>query len=138
MLYDGACPFCRQEVRWLSYWNRNGNLIFEDITGPSFDPAKYGVTFDEVHGTLYGVLADGSIVRGVEVFRQAYKAVGLGWVVAPTGWPLLRPIFDFAYRVFARYRVRLGRLFGRNCSSDSCSVPNRNSVDPTEPTLMED
>ena len=30
---------------------------------------------------------------GMAVFRLAYRAVGLGWLVAPTGWPLLRPLF---------------------------------------------
>ena len=50
---------------------------------------------------------------GRAVVRQAYRAVGLGWILAPTGWPVLRPVFDWLYLGFARYRVRLGRAFGR-------------------------
>jgi predicted DCC family thiol-disulfide oxidoreductase YuxK len=57
------------------------------------------------------------------VFREAYAAVGLGWLVAPTGWPILRPLFDVGYRWFARNRVRLGRIFGRRCEDGRCAIP---------------
>ncbi len=42
----------------------------------------------------------------MEVFRRAYGAVGLGWLPAPSRWPGLRQLFDAAYRVFARNRLR--------------------------------
>jgi predicted DCC family thiol-disulfide oxidoreductase YuxK len=32
MLYDGTCPICHAEVAWLSKWNRQGRLAFEDVT----------------------------------------------------------------------------------------------------------
>ena len=31
LLFDGECPFCRLEIRWLPRWNRRGHLEFEDI-----------------------------------------------------------------------------------------------------------
>jgi predicted DCC family thiol-disulfide oxidoreductase YuxK len=74
-------------------------------------------------GALHGVLPDGRKVTGVAAFREAYRAVGLGWVAAPTGWPVLRQVFDLLYVVFARYRVRLGGLFGRGCAAGRCAVP---------------
>jgi hypothetical protein len=40
-----------------------------------------------VAGVLHGVMPDGRIVRGVEAIRQAYQAVGLGSLVAPTRLP---------------------------------------------------
>jgi predicted DCC family thiol-disulfide oxidoreductase YuxK len=74
-------------------------------------------------GTLYGVFPDGRKTQGVETFRQAYRAVGLGWVLAPTGWPGLRLIFDALYVLFARYRVRVGGMFVRRCAGDRCAIP---------------
>jgi len=38
-----------------------------------------------MQGIIHGVFPDGRMVRKVEVFRQAYRAVGLGWLLAPTG-----------------------------------------------------
>lgn len=124
ILFDGECPYCRFEIRWLQRWNRKGSLAFEDISSDSFDPARYGLTDDDLMAVLHGVFPDGRVLRGPEVFRQAYRAVGIGWILAPTGWPLLRPVCDRLYSLFARHRVSSGRLFGRRCDDDVCTPPD--------------
>jgi predicted DCC family thiol-disulfide oxidoreductase YuxK len=105
--------------------NRLGYLAFEDVSAPGFDPLPLGATREELLEVIHGVFPDGRIVRKVEVFRQAYRAVGLGWLVAPTGWPGLRWVFDGLYLLFARYRVRAGRLFGRSCASGACRLSEK-------------
>ena len=127
VLFDGECPFCRIEARWLGYLNRSGRLAIEDIAAADFDPARYGSTLSELMGSLHGVFPDGRKTLGVETFREAYRAVGLGWLLAPTGWPVLRQIFDALYVLFARYRVRLGGAFGRPCAGGRCAVPSTKS-----------
>jgi predicted DCC family thiol-disulfide oxidoreductase YuxK len=122
LLYDGQCPFCRLEARWLQHWNRHGYLVFEDIAALDFDPFRYGVTREDLLGVMHGVFPDGRIVRKVEAFRQAHRVVGLGWLLAPTGWPVLRWFFDGLYTLFARHRVSLGRLFGESCTTGACGV----------------
>ena len=123
VLFDGECPFCVAEMRWLASLNRNGLLALEDIAAADFDPAKYGVTLESLMGNIHGVYPDGSLTVGMQTFRETYRAVGLGWLLAPTGWPILRPLFDIFYGLFARNRVRMGRLFGRNCATDRCALP---------------
>ena len=123
LLYDGECPLCMREVRWLQKKNRKGRLAFEDVSAPGFDAGRYGASREELLGVIHGVLPNGQIVRRVEVFRQAYRAVGMGWLIAPTGWPALRWFFDGLYAVFARHRIRIGELFGRKCVAGTCGVP---------------
>lgn len=135
LLYDGECPFCRREVEWLRRHDRAGKLAMEDIADPAFDPGQYGLTREEVMGVLHGVLPDGRIVRRVEAIREAYRAVGLGWLVAPTRLPVIHWALDCLYGVFARNRVRLGRLFGRRCESGVCTV--RTSPSDRESTTAE-
>ncbi|MBM4072708.1 MAG: DUF393 domain-containing protein [Planctomycetes bacterium] len=124
LLYDGECPLCRREIAWLRRLDRRNALCFEDIAAPGFDAAVYGRSQAELMGAMHGVFPDGRLTVGVETFRQAYGALGFGWLVAPTTWPGLRPLCDLLYRLFASYRVALGRSFGRNCDSQHCSVRN--------------
>lgn len=92
-----------------------------DIAAAGFDPSRYGATMGEVMGTIHGVTPEGRVITGMEVFRRAYAAVGWGWLLAPTGWPVLRPVFDAAYRFFARHRLGLtGRCEG--CVDGRCKV----------------
>jgi predicted DCC family thiol-disulfide oxidoreductase YuxK len=121
LLYDGECPMCRREANWLRRRSRDGRLVFEDISAPGFDATRYGLTQGQVLGVMHGVFPDGRIVTKVEAFRQAYRLVGLGWVLAPTRWPLLRQLADRGYEWFARHRVTIGRWFGeKRCDDDRC------------------
>ena len=121
LLYDGDCPLCSREVDFLRRRDGGrGRLALEDIAAPGFDPGRYGKSQDELMARIHGVLPDGRVVEGMEVFRRAWGAVGWGWLLAPTRWPGLRRLFDWAYRVFARNRLRwTGRA---DCDGDRCAV----------------
>jgi predicted DCC family thiol-disulfide oxidoreductase YuxK len=123
VLYDGECPLCRREVQFLQRRNHSGRLVFEDITAPGFDPAVYHSTREELMGVIHGVFNDGRIVSKIAVFREAYRAVGLGWLLAPTGWPGFRWLSNLSYEWFARNRITIGKWFGRKYDSDTCAIP---------------
>lgn len=110
LLYDGQCGVCSLEMDHLRERNHAGRLAFVDIAAPGFDPAPYGATLAEIDAVIHGVRPDGRVLRGVEVLRLAYAAVGLGWVLRPTGWGPLRPLADAGYRVFARHRRTISRV----------------------------
>ena len=130
VLYDGECPLCLREIRFLERRDRKrGRLQLEDIASPDFDPARYGLDAHRVMARIHGVLPDGSVIEGVEVFRRAYGAVGLGWLVAPTRWPVLRRLVDRAYRIFARNRLRwTGRALA-GCTDGRCDVRDPQPAD---------
>ena len=128
LLYDGECPLCLREKRFLERRNRNGWLAFEDISAPGFNPESYHATREELMGVIHGVFPDGRMVRKVAVFREAYRAVGLGWLLAPTGWPGFRRLADVGYEWFARNRIAIGRRFGRKCESGTCTAPSANGL----------
>ena len=87
--------------------NHDGLLRFVDVSPPFFDPAPLGVSLQSLNEKIHARRADGAMVVGVEVFRLAYSAVGLGRWFAPTAWPVLKPLADAAYAAFARHRYRL-------------------------------
>jgi predicted DCC family thiol-disulfide oxidoreductase YuxK len=122
VLYDGECPLCTREIAMLRRLDRErGRIGFADIAAPGFDARPYGRTQPDLMARIHAVLPGGALIEGVEVFRRAYAAVGLGWLVAPTRWPILRSLADAAYRWFARNRLR---LTGRSdaCATDRCAV----------------
>jgi len=109
LLYDAACPVCSLEMDHLWERNSGGHLAFVDITAPGFEAATYGTTLAELQAQIHGVWPDGTHLIGLAALREAYAAVGLGWVLKPTAWGLLAPLANAGYRVFARHRQRISR-----------------------------
>jgi predicted DCC family thiol-disulfide oxidoreductase YuxK len=110
LLYDAACPVCALEMDHLRARNDAGRLVFVDISAPGFDPAPYGATLEQMDAEIHAICADGQRMKGVQVLRLAYEAVGLGWVMRPVGWGPLRGAADVAYRLFARHRRTVSRV----------------------------
>ncbi|MCP9848508.1 thiol-disulfide oxidoreductase DCC family protein [Cyanobium sp. Morenito 9A2] len=109
LLFDGACPLCRREVDSLRSRDLGRGLIrFVDIDAADYDPSAHGgISYGEAMGSMRGLAADGRVIKDVAVFREAYRLVGLGWLYAPTAWPLIAPVVDALYALWARWRLRL-------------------------------
>lgn len=109
LLYDAGCPVCALEMDHLRARNDAGRLVFVDIGAPGFDPVPYGSTLEAMNAEIHALRADGQVMRGVQVLRLAYEAVGLGWVMRPVGFGPLRGVSERAYRAFARNRHTISR-----------------------------
>ncbi len=109
MLFDDACPLCRREVETLRRRDQGrGRLVFVDVDDPGYMAASHGgVSYGEAMGRMHAIHADGSVIRDGEVFRQAYALVDLGWLYAPSRWPLLRPLVEAIYGLWARRRLAI-------------------------------
>lgn len=109
LFYDANCPVCALEMDHLRERDDSGRLRFVDIAAPGFESPLPGIALAQLDAEIHAQRPDGSVLRGVEVLRLAYAAVGLGWVMRPTGWAPLRPLADIGYRLFARHRRRISR-----------------------------
>ena len=112
VFYDGACPLCAREIRFLRRWDTARRIRFTDISSREFRASDYGETEQAFMAEIHGRLPNGDWVRGVEVFRRLYTAIGLGPLVWVTRLPILTALLDRAYGVFARNRLR----WTRRCS----------------------
>lgn len=120
VFFDGDCPLCSKEMRWIKSRDKKDKVILEDISLSTFNPSVYDKTIEEFNSKIYAQLSDGQLIHGVEVFRKVYAAIGLGWLMVPTNIPILRNIFDFAYKIFARHRIKIGSFFGRKGCDANC------------------
>lgn len=137
VFFDGDCPLCVREIAFLKRRDKRWRVRFTDIAAPGFDPDALGLPWSELMDRIHARLPDGTWVEGVEVFRRVYKAVGLGWLLAPTRLPGLRQLADLAYRVFAKNRLR---WTGR-CGPDGCALPpppRSGHTPPRDPTASAD
>jgi predicted DCC family thiol-disulfide oxidoreductase YuxK len=116
VFYDGGCPLCRREMKWLEKKDSKGLILFTDINDPDFDKSAVGKSHDELMAEIHGRTPDGKLVTGVEVFRNLYRTIGFRLPVAVSRWPLVRSILDIAYSIFARYRLRITR----RCDERGC------------------
>jgi predicted DCC family thiol-disulfide oxidoreductase YuxK len=107
VFYDGACPLCRREINFLRRRDKHQNILATDISEETFEPSCIGIPMSDLMDHIHGRSADGTILKGVDVFRQLYSAVGFGWIIPITRLPGIRHVLDAAYDVFARNRLRL-------------------------------
>ncbi|GAB4198554.1 MAG: DUF393 domain-containing protein [Sandaracinaceae bacterium] len=121
VFFDGECPLCAREIDLLRKLDRRARIRFTDIAARDFDPAAHGTTMEALMAEIHGRLPDGTWIKGVEVFRRLYEAVGLGPAVAVTRLPGVRGALEAGYRLFAKNRLK---LTGR-CTAESCPIPAR-------------
>jgi predicted DCC family thiol-disulfide oxidoreductase YuxK len=116
VFFDGGCPLCSREVRFLRRWDRPGVIRFTDIDAADFQAPPGHPGLDVLMARIHARLSDGRWIEGVEVFRRLYASIGLGPLVALSRLPGITQLLDWSYALFARNRRR---LFGR-CSTATC------------------
>jgi predicted DCC family thiol-disulfide oxidoreductase YuxK len=129
VFFDGACPLCSREARWLRRLDRHSRIRLTDIAAPHFNASLLGLTQDDLLARIHARLPDGRLIEGVEVFRRAYTAIGLGPLVALSRLPGVSSLLDLLYTGFARNRLRFTGRFTRRdaatCSDSRCEAPKR-------------
>ena len=107
LLYDGDCPLCLREVNFLQKKDAGRGIVrFTDIAEVNYDPAENGgVDFETAMGRIHAVRADGSLVKNVAVFQEVYDALGIGWLYAPTKWPVISTVVNKLYDWWADKRL---------------------------------
>jgi len=130
VFFDSHCPLCRREIEMISRKDKSGRMKLTDIAAGDFDPSSTGKSLDELMQEIHGRYADGSIVIGVDVFREIYTRLGLGWLVRPTKLPVVGWMMDRGYNFFARlrYRSALKRYNKNACQIPVERFPERNTA----------
>jgi len=112
LIYDSKCGVCQWEVDFLRSRDSEGRLTYTDLESEDFEegvPRNGYLTYETALASFHAVKADGTLLKGMPVFQEAYAAVGLGWVWNVYNNPLAARFLDFGYSIFARYRTDLTR-----------------------------
>ena len=108
ILFDGGCPLCKREVDFLQSKNQVANLKFIDINSPVLSlEHEYGITYRQAMERIHAIESDGSVIKDIKVFQEAYKLIGLGWIYAPTKLPIIDSLILILYGLWVKYRLKL-------------------------------
>jgi len=122
VLYDGLCPICVTEIRFLQFLQKNRavKVDFVDISLPDYDETKYkNISYEAAMKEMHVINEKDEVQVGVPAFAVMYTAVGLGWMARLMMWPPVRPLMDKSYAVFARNRLKwTGRP--EKCNTEQC------------------
>jgi predicted DCC family thiol-disulfide oxidoreductase YuxK len=126
----------------LSAGSSSGKKIrLTDIESDSYDandPINGGVTYERGMAAIHAVTSDGRVFEGPLVFSKAYDLVELGWLFKFTEWQIMKPLVQYGYELFARYRTIVTRgatledlyaakkkkVLTQNGKDDECDVCN--------------
>ncbi len=109
LLYDGDCPLCMREVRFLRKKDQGRGLVkLVDIASDNYNPKEHcGVDYKSAMGRIHAILPDGTIIRDIEAFRYVYEILGMGWLYAVTKLPIVGKVANWVYSIWAKFRLSL-------------------------------
>lgn len=122
LLYDGLCGFCNGAVQFVLKRDRRGTLRFAALQG---DYARDVMArHPEIAGVDSLILVEPATTGDERVYVRSAGALRTAryldgqWRLTQALVVIPRPVRDWAYDLFARWRYR---LFGRY---DSCPIPS--------------
>ncbi|NVJ59395.1 MAG: DUF393 domain-containing protein [Gammaproteobacteria bacterium] len=133
LIYDSRCPLCVTELKHLKKRDKKGKLILIDIHSEQFksdfpDLPKQKA-LEKLHGFYYidsdseqQIEKNKQWYFGLDATYHAWRAVGLGFVIKPLRWPLIRYVFDAMYRFFAQHRGRIAKLVTGKSECLECDI----------------
>ena len=107
--FDGECPICRREIDLMKILNRREQLLFIDFSTPSYHATEHGLNPCDLSKVIHARWKNGTTITGVDVFREMWEAIGLGWLARCSRRPIFNKLLVKAYGWFARNRLRLTR-----------------------------
>ena len=110
--YDGECPLCLAEIHYLKSRNKDRLIEFVDVAAAQYDEATHQLSCQLALAAMHGRLADGTLLKGIPVFTEAYRRSDLpmlAWIFSRT-W--LEPFLSSMYYVFAKYRHSISKTIG--------------------------
>ncbi len=113
LFFDGKCPLCTKEIALLQRYDKNAKIQFEDINSKSFGAKFPFIDLQEARNVLHGQLLGGTIITGMDVTFMAWDLVERHRWLKLLNLPLVRPLTDWVYQIFARHRSKIANFLIR-------------------------
>ncbi|NOT48398.1 MAG: thiol-disulfide oxidoreductase DCC family protein [Acidobacteria bacterium] len=117
VLFDGVCNFCNGSVNFIIEHDKAGYFKFAPLQSEIGEKLaeKYGIDRAETDSVVM-IEDERAFTHSEAAMRIARRLDGI-WSLAYALRIIPRPVRDWAYKLFAKYRYK---LFGRR---DQCMIP---------------
>jgi len=112
MLFDGSCPLCAREVKFLRSLPRSSQVHFDDVTCKTFNPDKYGKSLPELLEEMHVYSIDTNTMHTrVRAFRELYRTIFGIDVLFFSAYPPFDSLCDRMYGFIAKEKHRVAWMF---------------------------
>lgn len=128
VFYDGWCSVCKRTAQQFRKYDRDRGIVrCIDFRSDPVASEAAGVPIETLSASMHARFPDGELLSGPEAIRRVMHALGRGSLASWTRWPIIRPIVDWCYKLFARNRLRF--FSTHTCDDGACSVHTQSSQD---------
>ena len=108
--HDGACPLCSREISFYRRQLGAAAIDWVDVAAIECEDVADDLTREAALARFHVREADGMLVSGGAAFQRLWSALPpfslLGRVA---GWPVVRPLLEWGYRLSLRLRPLIAR-----------------------------
>jgi len=107
--HDGDCPICRVEINAMKKLDQyDNNIHWVDISKDHDELTKAGLSYEQAMSKMHVLDKDG-LKSGVDGFLVLWSTLPYYRRLVPivNNVPLIKPMLECFYTLFARYRLKL-------------------------------
>jgi predicted DCC family thiol-disulfide oxidoreductase YuxK len=109
-----------KEIAALRRLDTTGQIHLQNIHAQDFSERYPMLSVARADRLLHGLTAEGRWLTGLDVTVKAWQLVGKHRWLRALRWPLIKPLADISYRLFARHRHKLAYWLTGQRRCDQC------------------
>ncbi|MFY0678542.1 MAG: DUF393 domain-containing protein [Neptuniibacter sp.] len=114
IFYDGGCPLCKKEISHYMGLDREGSIVWVDITEQGSILESHGISLPQAMAELHAVTDAGVVVKGVDAFLLIWQNLRFYCLLVKFVICLrLNKPLNMVYGRFARWRLK--KRCGASC-----------------------
>jgi predicted DCC family thiol-disulfide oxidoreductase YuxK len=120
LLYDGVCGFCNKSIQTIITYDKKGSMKFAPLQSKLGQEIVARHDLQNIDSVVFVDRSSGTervFIRSKAALHIA-RYLGGWWKLLLVFYIVPRPLRDFCYELFAKYRYR---FFGKY---DSCMLPS--------------
>jgi len=127
MYHDGECPLCKFEVKTMQKLDTAKAIRWVDITKDNKALEESGISYQQAMARIHVKGENQTMLTGIRGFMTVWKHLPYYRRIVPVieHIPLLLPILESIYTLFAKYRLP---LTGKKSLSASSETNNSSEI----------